>query len=122
MQRLAVKFVGTVAITKVQRLFNNLSWYFKHVFKDKIIFFCRKLNLSTNMIEKINGLGSLKRLRVLSLVRNYIKSFSGIVSIKQNHTLNKSQHINISYLRIFLQYANNTCMFYNIYRNLDNIS
>lgn len=39
----------------------------------------RKLSLSTNMIEKVTGLNSLKKLRILSLGRNYIKSFSGMV-------------------------------------------
>ncbi|CAB3242589.1 unnamed protein product [Arctia plantaginis] len=39
---------------------------------------CEKLSLSTNMIEKVAGLNSLKKIRVLSLGRNYIKSFSGM--------------------------------------------
>ncbi|XP_041983808.1 dynein axonemal light chain 1 isoform X2 [Aricia agestis] len=39
---------------------------------------CEKLSLSTNMIEKVTGLNSLKKLRILSLGRNYIKSFSGM--------------------------------------------
>ncbi|CAH2083651.1 unnamed protein product [Euphydryas editha] len=42
---------------------------------------CEKLSLSTNMIEKVTGLNSLKKLRVLSLGRNYIKSFSGMESL-----------------------------------------
>lgn len=33
------------------------------------------------MIEKITGLAGMKRLKVLSVGRNYIKSFSGLVSI-----------------------------------------
>ena len=41
--------------------------------------FCRKLSLSTNMIEKIAGISSLKNLKILSLGRNYIKSFAGLV-------------------------------------------
>ncbi|KAI5747738.1 dynein light chain 1, axonemal isoform X2 [Diaphorina citri] len=39
---------------------------------------CEKLSLSTNMIEKINGLSGLKKLKVLSLARNNIKSFAGL--------------------------------------------
>ncbi|KAG6439173.1 hypothetical protein O3G_MSEX000551 [Manduca sexta] len=42
---------------------------------------CEKLSLSTNMIEKVSGLNSLKKLRVLSLGRNYIKSFAGMESL-----------------------------------------
>ncbi|XP_063231862.1 dynein axonemal light chain 1 [Bacillus rossius redtenbacheri] len=42
---------------------------------------CRKLSLSTNMIEKISGLGSLKNLQILSVGRNYIKSFSGLEAV-----------------------------------------
>jgi dynein light chain 1 len=41
----------------------------------------RKLSLSTNMIEKIAGISSLKNLRILSLGRNYIKSLAGLVQI-----------------------------------------
>lgn len=39
---------------------------------------CEKLSLSTNMIEKIAGIGTLKNLRILSLGRNIIKGFSGL--------------------------------------------
>lgn len=47
-----------------------------------IIFYLhyRKLSLSTNMIEKITGISSLKNLKILSLGRNYIKNFSGLVT------------------------------------------
>lgn len=41
---------------------------------------CRKLSLSSNMIEKITGIGNLKNLKILSLARNNIKSLNGIVS------------------------------------------
>lgn len=40
-----------------------------------------KLSLSTNMIDKITGLNTLKNLRILSLGRNYIKSFSGLEGV-----------------------------------------
>lgn len=40
---------------------------------------CRKLSLSSNMIEKIAGIGNLKNLRILSLARNNIKTLNGIV-------------------------------------------
>ncbi|RLU18226.1 hypothetical protein DMN91_008582 [Ooceraea biroi] len=40
-----------------------------------------KLSLSTNMIERISGIGSLKYLRILSLSRNNIKTFSGLEAI-----------------------------------------
>jgi hypothetical protein len=33
------------------------------------------------MIEKITGISSLKNLRILSVGRNYIKNFSGLVTI-----------------------------------------
>ncbi|KAM3955260.1 dynein axonemal light chain 1 [Aphomia sociella] len=39
---------------------------------------CEKLSLSTNTIEKVSGLNTLKKLRILSLGRNYIKSFAGM--------------------------------------------
>uniref|UniRef100_A0A5K3F2U2 Dynein axonemal light chain 1 n=1 Tax=Mesocestoides corti TaxID=53468 RepID=A0A5K3F2U2_MESCO len=39
---------------------------------------CEKLSLSTNAIEKISNLNSLKHLRVLSLARNNIKTISGL--------------------------------------------
>ncbi|CAH1174068.1 unnamed protein product [Phaedon cochleariae] len=42
---------------------------------------CRKLSLSTNMIEKISGISALKNLKILSLGRNYIKSFSGLEGV-----------------------------------------
>nr|CAD7415511.1 unnamed protein product [Timema poppensis] len=42
---------------------------------------CEKLSLSTNMIEKISGISLLKNLKVLSLGRNYIKTFSGLEAI-----------------------------------------
>jgi Leucine-rich repeat (LRR) protein len=32
------------------------------------------------MIEKITGISSLKNLKILSLGRNYIKNFSGLVT------------------------------------------
>ncbi|TGZ46201.1 Uncharacterized protein DBV15_06515 [Temnothorax longispinosus] len=40
-----------------------------------------KLSLSTNVIEKISGINSLKYLRILSLSRNNIKTFSGLEAI-----------------------------------------
>ncbi|XP_015520479.1 dynein axonemal light chain 1 [Neodiprion virginianus] len=43
-----------------------------------------KLSLSTNMIEKIAGINSLKNLRVLSLGRNYIKTFSGLETVGEH--------------------------------------
>ncbi|XP_022913968.1 dynein axonemal light chain 1 [Onthophagus taurus] len=42
---------------------------------------CTKLSLSTNMIEKIAGISSLKSLKILSLSRNYIKNFSGLEGV-----------------------------------------
>ncbi|KAG7211437.1 hypothetical protein KM043_010722 [Ampulex compressa] len=39
---------------------------------------CEKLSLSTNMIEKVSGIGTLKNLKVLSLGRNLIKGFAGL--------------------------------------------
>ncbi|XP_065222276.1 dynein axonemal light chain 1-like isoform X2 [Planococcus citri] len=42
---------------------------------------CEKLSLSTNMIEKITGLVGMKHLKVLSVGRNYIKSFAGLDSV-----------------------------------------
>lgn len=43
---------------------------------------CRKLSLSSNMIEKITGIGNMKNLRVLSLARNNLKTINGIVRSK----------------------------------------
>ncbi|XP_033212438.1 dynein light chain 1, axonemal-like [Belonocnema kinseyi] len=42
---------------------------------------CEKITLSTNMIEKISGISSLKNLRILSLGRNLIKGFTGIEAL-----------------------------------------
>ncbi|XP_014216019.1 dynein light chain 1, axonemal-like [Copidosoma floridanum] len=42
---------------------------------------CERLSLSTNMIEKIAGVSSLKKLRVLSVSRNQIKGFSGLETL-----------------------------------------
>lgn len=42
---------------------------------------CEKLSLSTNMIEKIANLNGLKQLKILSLARNYIKSFVGLEAV-----------------------------------------
>ncbi|XP_031623258.1 dynein light chain 1, axonemal isoform X2 [Contarinia nasturtii] len=42
---------------------------------------CEKLSLSTNMIEKITGINGMKNLRVLSLGRNYVKSFTGLEGV-----------------------------------------
>ncbi|XP_018371728.1 PREDICTED: uncharacterized protein LOC108766731 isoform X2 [Trachymyrmex cornetzi] len=39
---------------------------------------CEKLSLSTNMIEKIAGVGTLKNLKILSIGRNLIKGFAGL--------------------------------------------
>jgi len=38
----------------------------------------RKLSLSTNCIDKITSLDTLKNLKVLSLARNNLKNFNGI--------------------------------------------
>ncbi|XP_048507627.1 dynein axonemal light chain 1-like isoform X1 [Athalia rosae] len=40
-----------------------------------------KLSLSTNMIDKISGINALKNLKILSLGRNYIKTFSGLETV-----------------------------------------
>lgn len=40
-----------------------------------------KLSLSTNMIEKIAGVSALKNLKILSIGRNYIKTFSGLEGV-----------------------------------------
>jgi Leucine-rich repeat (LRR) protein len=54
-----------------------------NLIKFQLIRFClnRKLSLSTNTIEKITGISSLKNLRILSVGRNYIKNFTGLVTI-----------------------------------------
>ncbi|XP_037933124.1 dynein light chain 1, axonemal-like [Teleopsis dalmanni] len=39
---------------------------------------CRKLSLSTNLIDRISGLGTLKNLKVLELSRNKIGTLIGI--------------------------------------------
>ncbi|KAK0161599.1 hypothetical protein PV327_010054 [Microctonus hyperodae] len=55
----------------IERMDNSLSMLSK----------CEKLSLSTNMIEKISGVSSLKNLRILSLGRNVIKSLTGLESL-----------------------------------------
>ncbi|XP_076302198.1 dynein axonemal light chain 1-like [Lasioglossum baleicum] len=42
------------------------------------------LSLSTNMIEKISGINSLKNLKILSLGRNNIKTFSGLEAVGEH--------------------------------------
>merc|ERR1711963_643803 len=42
---------------------------------------CEKLSLSTNCIEKIANLNGLKNLKILSLGRNNIKSFTGLEAV-----------------------------------------
>ncbi|KAI5642458.1 dynein light chain 1, axonemal [Phthorimaea operculella] len=42
---------------------------------------CKKLSLSSNMIEKINGIAGMRNLKILALGRNRIKSLSGIESV-----------------------------------------
>ncbi|XP_026467121.1 dynein light chain 1, axonemal-like [Ctenocephalides felis] len=42
---------------------------------------CEKLSLSTNMIDKIAGISSLKNLKILSLARNYIKNLTGLEGV-----------------------------------------
>lgn len=55
----------------IEKIDNSLS----------ILTACEKLSLSTNMIEKIEGLNQLKNLKILSLSRNYIKSLSGLEEV-----------------------------------------
>ncbi|KAH0546751.1 dynein axonemal light chain 1-like [Cotesia glomerata] len=55
----------------VEKMDNSLSLFSK----------CRKLSLSTNMIEKIIGISSLKNLKILSLGRNVIKGFTGLEAL-----------------------------------------
>ncbi|PBC27348.1 Dynein light chain 1, axonemal [Apis cerana cerana] len=43
-----------------------------------------KLSLSTNMIEKITGISALKNLKILSLGRNQIKTFSGLEAVGEH--------------------------------------
>ncbi|KAJ0181035.1 hypothetical protein K1T71_003120 [Dendrolimus kikuchii] len=42
---------------------------------------CEKLSLSTNMIDKIAGIAGMRNLKILSLGRNYIKSFAGVETV-----------------------------------------
>ncbi|KAK0074620.1 hypothetical protein PV326_012288, partial [Microctonus aethiopoides] len=55
----------------IERMDNSLS----------ILSKCEKLSLSTNMIEKIAGVSSLKNLKILSVGRNVIKSLTGLESL-----------------------------------------
>ncbi|KAL7291927.1 hypothetical protein TKK_0014477 [Trichogramma kaykai] len=43
-----------------------------------------KLSLSTNQIDRITGINSLKNLKILSLGRNNIKTFSGLEAIGEH--------------------------------------
>lgn len=52
----------------IEKMDNNLS---------KLVQ-CEKLSLSTNMIERIVGIGTLSNLKVLALGRNNIKSLNGL--------------------------------------------
>ncbi|XP_042205370.1 dynein axonemal light chain 1-like isoform X2 [Homarus americanus] len=46
---------------------------------------CEKLCLSTNMIEKLSHLNNLRCLKILSLGRNNIKNFAGLVLYMSNN-------------------------------------
>nr|XP_012226291.1 PREDICTED: dynein light chain 1, axonemal-like [Linepithema humile] len=60
----------------------NLKYlYASYIIQIIFLNVCRKLSLSTNMIEKISGINSLKYLKILSLSRNNIKTFSGLEAI-----------------------------------------
>lgn len=54
---------------------------FKKLIKQFYENYHRKLSLSTNMIEKISGISTLKYLKILSLSRNNIKTFSGLEAV-----------------------------------------
>lgn len=44
---------------------------------------CEKLSLSTNAIDKISNLNSLRNLKILSLGRNNIKNFGGLEAVAE---------------------------------------
>lgn len=67
----ATEVILTFQWPPIERMDNSLS----------IISKCEKLSLSTNMIEKISGISSLKRLKILSLGRNVIKGFTGLEAL-----------------------------------------
>ncbi|XP_069988138.1 dynein axonemal light chain 1 isoform X4 [Penaeus vannamei] len=46
---------------------------------------CEKLCLSTNMIEKLSHLNNLRNLKILSLGRNNVKTFAGLVLYMSNN-------------------------------------
>jgi Leucine-rich repeat (LRR) protein len=68
---------------RVSFLIILIKWnrfFFKSLRNTKFYFnFIRKLSLSSNNIERIANLGSMKHLKILSLGRNSIKSIAGIV-------------------------------------------
>ncbi|KAE8749907.1 hypothetical protein FOCC_FOCC003376 [Frankliniella occidentalis] len=63
----------------------NLQWQWPPIEKMdnslSVLSACEKLSLSTNMIEKIAGISSLKHLKILSLGRNYVKNFAGLEAV-----------------------------------------
>lgn len=72
------------ALTAVESVtfFHNV--FHKNIEVNKILLFSRKLSLSTNMIEKITGINSLKNLKILSLSRNNLKTFSGLEAVGEH--------------------------------------
>ncbi|XP_034841194.1 dynein axonemal light chain 1-like [Maniola hyperantus] len=44
---------------------------------------CEKLSLSSNMIDKVVGIAGMRNLKILSLGRNYIKSFAGLETVAE---------------------------------------
>ncbi|XP_015190607.1 PREDICTED: dynein light chain 1, axonemal-like isoform X1 [Polistes dominula] len=80
------KMDNSLAVFVNVELVIKASYTFFLTYKVKImsnneVFFHRKLSLSSNMIERISGINSLKNLRILSVARNAIKSFSGLEGI-----------------------------------------
>lgn len=72
-----------VEFVSLQRINNNAKHLYTRRASIKLFLknILRKLSLSTNVIEKISGISTLKYLRILSLSRNNIKTFSGLEAI-----------------------------------------
>ncbi|XP_043252341.1 dynein axonemal light chain 1-like [Colletes gigas] len=91
---------------------------------------CEKLSLSTNMIEKIAGIASLKNLKILALGRNLIKGFTGLEALADTleelwisyNLIEKTKGINVMRNLRVLYMSNNLVREWNEFSRLQELA
>ncbi|XP_076632925.1 dynein axonemal light chain 1 [Colletes latitarsis] len=91
---------------------------------------CEKLSLSTNMIEKIAGIASLKNLKILALGRNLIKGFTGLEALADTleelwisyNLIEKTKGINVMRNLRVLYMSNNLVREWNEFNRLQELT